>query len=125
MQREADLIKQIIERLKLYHHFGQVLWWSRLNSGRIKTYIGTWLMCCDKGTPDFLALIRSETGNIIAVFIEAKSEFGQLRKDQKAFMNKYKYCNDIQVLLVRDISGLTEFIDMYGVDKTKEMPSEL
>ena len=120
MKLERDLIKQIQQRLSIYQQTGYIEWWSRLNSGSVKTYYGSHIKMCDKGTPDFLALVNGKEG-LIALFIEAKSESGTLRPEQMAFMTKYQSHPYINMLVVNDIEKLNQFIDLYAVDKTKDM----
>ena len=74
---------------------------------------------CDKGTPDFLALVNGKEG-LIALFIEAKSESGTLRPEQMAFMTKYQSHPYINMLVLKDIYKLNEYIDLYAVDMVEK-----
>ena len=121
MHLEKDLMKQISHRLDLYKGMGQVEWWARLQSGKVKNiYSNTWIRLCDKGTPDYIALIRNKQEGITVLFIEAKSDTGYLRKEQLRFIDKHSK-KDILVLVVKDIKHLNDMIDMIAKDVTKEM----
>ena len=113
MIKERDLMHHIIKRLELYQMTGEVEWFSRLQCGKIK-HFGNWIKLCDKGTPDFLALIRGRLG-LMALFIEAKSDIGIIRKDQVEFMKKHTK-DDICVLIVRDVSDLDKWVEKYAKD---------
>lgn len=117
---EKTLMKQVIQQLDLYQHHKVLLWWGRLQSLKVRSRMGHWIQGCPKGTPDFLALMRNQHNGITGVFIETKSDTGVIRPEQLAFMQKYKDCNDIQVLIIRDISELKQYIDMYGIDTMLE-----
>jgi hypothetical protein len=117
---ERDIIKQIQQRLGVYQCTGEVEWFSRMNSGNVKTSFGSYIKLCERGTPDFLALVNGKEG-LIALFIEAKSESGTLRPEQLAFMTKYQSHPYINMIVVKDIEKLNQFIDLYAVDRTKEM----
>ena len=79
--------------------------------------MGGWVQGCAKGTPDFLFLMLDKNHMPRSVFIEAKSEFGQLRPEQKAFRDKYKDHPYISVLLVRDIKELDDYIEANCLDR--------
>lgn len=120
MRKEADLMKQVSQRLDIYKLCGQVEWWTRLNTGRIKTYYGSYVQLCNKGTPDFLALIREKSGKLCALFIETKADRGNMTKDQKVFFNQYTK-KDIWMLCIKNIAELDYEIDQYAIDKLKEI----
>ena len=109
MKLERDLMKQIQQYLSLWQSTGDVYWWSRLQSGKVRS--GQYFIkMCDKGTPDFIALLNTYNG-LMCLFIEAKSDTGQLRPEQKSFALKYN--NEcIKTLCIRDIKDLESFV--YG-----------
>lgn len=116
MKLERDLMKQISQRLSVYTLTGEVQWWTRLNSGKVKTYYGSFIKLCDKNTPDFLALIRDRQDTITALFIEAKSDTGTVEKGQIAFADKYNRKDNIRVITLRDIKELDTWVDKYAKD---------
>lgn len=71
-------VKRYLERLEFD---GCVLWWERLNSGKIRTEYGSWLQLCRPGTPDFIAVLKDRK----VYFIETKSDSGRQTVQQKAF----------------------------------------
>ena len=121
---EKEVIKEIRQRLEAYSITGEVEWWERLQSLKIRHH-GNWIQGCAKGTPDFIALIRGENKELIAIFIEAKSPKGMLRPEQAQFADKYNKKKDIYVLKVTNSSQLVGFINEYGIDRLKELPNEL
>ena len=120
MKLERDLLKQISKRLSLYHMMGQIIWWSRLNSGHVKTYFGTYIKLCDKNTPDFIVLYYDKSHGLNALFIEAKSDTGRLSKGQKEFSDRYTQPN-IMILTLRDIKELDMFLEQSAIDITEGM----
>jgi hypothetical protein len=121
MRTEKEIMKQISHRLDLYKSMGQVEWWSRLQSGKVKNiYSNSWIKLCDKGTPDFLALVNGKE-SLIALFIEAKSSSGKLRKEQLEFINRYQTNEYINVVVIKDIEDLIKWIDLYAIDITEGM----
>ncbi len=116
MKLEKDLIKQIEQRLSVLKLTGEVQWYSRLNSGKVKTYYGSYIKLCDKDTPDYLALMVGREHPLIAVFIEAKSDTGKLRPGQLLFKQKYAVKECFWYLELRDIKELDQFIDKHAKD---------
>ena len=116
MKLEKDLIKQTHQRLDIYKLSGEVEWFSRLNSGKVKTYYGSYIKLCDKDTPDFLALIRGRNSPLLAVFIECKSDSGKLRPGQIKFKQKYAVKECFWYLELRDIKELDEWINKNAKD---------
>lgn len=118
---EKDIAIQIRHCLDGYKISGIVLWWGRLNSGKIKVSYKQYIHLMPKGTPDYLALIRNKKGGITAMFIEAKSDIGKINKDQIDFANKYISIMDIFVSIIRDIKTLEHYINNIGIDTIKQM----
>lgn len=104
---------------------GEVEWWSRLNSGRVKTYYGSYIKLCDKDTPDFLALVRGRNHPLLALFIEGKSDSGKLRSGQEIFKQKYAVKECFWYLEMRDIKQLDDWIDKNAKDFVALLPSSL
>ena len=115
---ERDLMAQVSQRLGVYKCTGDVLWYSRLQCGKIKVGYH-WIKLCDKGTPDWLTLVRNKNNGITALFIECKSNKGKLRKEQEEFFEKYHKLKDIHVLVMTDILELDSMIDFIIPDRIK------
>lgn len=125
MRLERSLMKLIDQQLGIYEMSGEVAYWIRINAGRVKTYYGSYLRLANKGTPDYLALIRNRQDNITALFIEAKSDTGKLRKDQKEFQIKYNKRKDINTITIKDIKELINWIEKNAKDFVSQLPSSL
>lgn len=111
MKLERDLNVQIKKRLSVYEFTNQIIWFTRLNSGSIKTYFGSHIKLCDKGTWDWVVAIRDIDKGISLLFIEGKSDTGKLLPHQILFMKKYNK-KDVFFLVVRNITELDAFIDL-------------
>ena len=116
MKLEKQLMLQIKQRLELHEMTGEVLWYGRLNSLEVKTIYGGRIKGLPKGTPDWLVLIRNRQEGIMALFIEAKSDTGQVRPVQTEFINKYGTKEGVFVMILRDIKDLDKFIEKYAKD---------
>jgi hypothetical protein len=125
MKLEKDLIKQIDVILSQRQLTGEVEFSTRLNSGTVKTYYGSYVKLCKSGTPDFLALVRGREDKILALFIEAKSDTGRLRQDQEIFKQKYGYKEGFWFLELRDINELIKWFDKYAKDFVELLPGKL
>lgn len=84
---EKEVMAEIKICLDSWSVSGDVIWWERLQSLKIR-HQGYWIKGCKSGTPDFIAIIRNCEDNISVLFIEAKSDTGQLRPEQKLFASK-------------------------------------
>ena len=107
---------QVKQRLSIYEMTGEILWYGRLNSLEVKTIYGGRIKGLPKGTPDWLALIRGRADNILALFIECKSDTGQVRPTQTEFINKYGTKEGVFVMILRDIRDLDKWIDKNAKD---------
>lgn len=125
MKLEKDLIKQIKNRLDLYRLTGEVEFYIRINSGSVKTYFGSYVKLAAKGTPDFLALVRGREDKILALFLEAKSDTGKLRKEQEQFKQKYAYKEGFWFMELRDIKELDFWIEKNSKDFVNSLPNDL
>lgn len=113
---EKDLKTSVQNRLSIYELTGEVVWWERLNSLKVKTIMGTWVQGCRKGTPDIIALIRNRESGITALFLELKSSTGKLRPEQVEFYDKYNKKKDVVVLTINAPFQLDHWIDKYAKD---------
>jgi hypothetical protein len=125
MRLEKDLIKQIDKKLSLYNLTGEVEFYLRINSGTVKTYFCSYVKLASKGTPDYLALIRGRDNNILALFIEAKSDTGKLRPDQEKFKQKHGYKEGFWFMELRDIKELDYWIEKHAKNFIDMLPSNL
>ena len=116
MKLESELLKQIKIFLWQRELTGEVVWSTRLNSLSVKTIYGGRVRGCVEGTPDYIALVRGRNDNILACFIEAKSDTGTLRPSQKEFINKYGTKEGVFTLVIRDIKELEKWFDKYAKD---------
>lgn len=120
MKKEADLMKHICQRLSYLQLTGEVAWWARLHTLKVRTKYGTWIHGCPKGTPDILALINTPDG-LTALFLELKSDSGTLRPEQMEFMKKYQSHKHITVMTIKEVQELDQWISLYTIDTTLEM----
>lgn len=121
---ESEIMKQIKNSLDMYKMTGVVEWWERLQSGKVR--VGRYFVRMSaKGTPDFVVVLRNRSRNLSLIFIEAKSDTGQVRPDQISFISKYNNGRDIHSIVIRDIRTLDEFINRLGVDKVSELPDRI
>lgn len=124
MRLEKDIIKQIHKRLAIYSLTGECEWYTRLQSGKVKLN-KYFIKMCDPGTPDYLALVRGRNNNILALFIEAKSDNGKLRASQEEFKQKYGYKEGFWYLEIRDIVQLDNWFTKNAKDFVNLLPKEL
>jgi hypothetical protein len=112
MQLEADLNKQIREKLELFESCGVIKWFERLNTGKVKTLYGSWLQLCREGTPDWIVILKNKMDKISVLFIEAKSDSGLKthREGQDDFMDKYN-SDGLKVIRTANIKEIIKFID--------------
>lgn len=104
---EKDLNKQIISWLDI---LPSVIYFERMNSGKIQTAWGSWVKLCRKGTPDFIALVHGgEVAHIL--FIEAKRKGEKQRPEQKWFQEKVAGVANVHYVLVYDILTLVSKIN--------------
>ena len=99
--KEKEILRSVILRLKVYELTGDVLWHSRLNSGKINTGRG-YVQLCEAGTPDVMAIVRG-VNKIIVVFIECKATgVKKLRYEQKEFFKSMAHHEYIFCVLIND-----------------------
>ena len=123
---EKDLNKKIVQWLDL---MPGVIWFERINSGKVQTAWGTWIQLAKKGTPDFIALIHG--GDIAHVlFIEAKRK-GEIKKDgtsrvmeQNWFKEKVSIADNIHYILINDVLQMIDKINSITYfNDDKKIPS--
>ena len=69
--------------------------------------------------------LRGQNDELLALFIEAKSDTGQLRHKQMEFITKMANKKDVYILVMRDIEELDIWIGKYAKDYVKCLPTEL
>lgn len=116
MVAERETMQQIKDALESYQWQKVCIWFSRLNSGKVKTTFGTWLQLCPSGTPDYICLIRDKQARISVLFIEAKSSEGKQSSDQISFQKRFNGVRDVYYMVIRDVSELHRFIKEVGFD---------
>lgn len=99
---EADVLANVKNVLMLLEKTGDIIWWERLATGRIKTEYGSWMQLCRKGTPDVVVVIRNRNNWISIMFVECKSSTGTLRGEQKDFKEKMSREPDVYYEVVTD-----------------------
>jgi hypothetical protein len=104
---EKELNKQIIQWLDI---LPSVIYFERINSGKVQTAWGTWIQLAKKGHPDFIALIHGD-GIAHVLFIEAKRKGEKQRDDQKWFQDKVDGISNVHYLLVDEILTLVNKIN--------------
>jgi hypothetical protein len=119
MPTPEDKVKQeVVKVLSGLSTAGDVLWWSRLQCGKVKNeYSGAWLQLCNKGTPDFICVFRDKWDNLMVLFIECKRPdcIPELNDNQKKFLKsiegKHENLNMIVVRSGKEASGfIIEFM---------------
>ena len=104
---ESEVLKSIMNKLKTYELIGDIIWYSRLNSGKVKTQYNSWVQLCRIGTPDIVAIINCLNGKIAVLFIECKrTDVKKLRFEQQEFFNNMEGQPMIACVLINDPNQL-------------------
>lgn len=116
---ERDLKKSVYNKLLWLEHIGDILWFERLNSGKVETRYGSWIQLCRESTPDFVVLLRNKEGNLSFIFLEIKrpDKKGKLSKGQIKFEEKYCKVNDVHYIKAESVEEITDLIYEIGFDK--------
>lgn len=104
---EKDLNHQVEQWLDL---MPGVIWYTRLNSGKIQTKWGSWIKLCKKGTPDYVALVFS-SGIAHTLFIECKRKGEKPTNEQDWFRDKVAGVDNIKYLLIYSVTALLDEIN--------------
>lgn len=121
---EKEVMLQVKKILSQYEQTGEVEWWERLNSGKVR--IGAhYISMCRKGTPDFIAIIRNYSKQLSVVFIECKSDKGKLSSDQVDFCNNYNIKSGFHILKISNPLELRSFINSVSYDFIQDLPLEI
>ena len=99
---EALVLKGVLNKLETLQMTGDVIWFSRLNSG--KACMGkSWIQLCKAGTPDVIAVIRRYDITIAVLFIECKrSGVKKLSFEQQGFFNRMYWETRIYCTIIND-----------------------
>jgi hypothetical protein len=123
---ERDLIDEINKYLRSSDN-KTVLFWMRVHLGSFRNDFGVRIMTRKElvGTPDFLIVVWNKQKGLSIIFAEAKSDTGNLRKEQEEFFNKYSKIENIHPLVIRDIKELKNIINKIAYDRAQELPDIL
>lgn len=119
---EKDVSKEVKIALDALEASGAVLWWERLQSGKVRTEYGSYLQLCRNGTADFIALLPVE-GGILPYFIETKSDKGRQTPAQLQFEEKVEACGCLYELIrdVKDMRVTVERITQFNKRKLESI----
>ena len=102
--KEAEVLKQVLSKLKSLELTGSVVWHSRINSGKVKTGM-YYLNLCAAGTPDIIAIVRAIDGKVAVLFLECKrSGVKKLRFEQQRFFNYMADHPGVKCAVINDVS---------------------
>lgn len=124
MLLEKDIMKYVGQRLRLYQMTGEVIWFTRLNSGKVRVN-GYYIQLCDPGTPDYVCAIRNRKLGISLLFFECKSDTGKLSKDQENFRDTYSQVKDVGYFEIRNPNDFDVIILDIAKDMVLDIPSSL
>lgn len=121
---EKELSRLVVKSLGVWETTGVIVYWERLNSGRIN--LGNhWIKLCREGTPDFLVVFRNKEDGLHLMFLELKGAHGQLRKSQRDFMAKYAEKKDVSCHVIREQTEVSYLLNNLGIDLVAQIPEEL
>jgi hypothetical protein len=108
--KEADVLKGVTNKLKTLELTGDILWYSRLNSGKIN--LGrNWIKLCDSGTPDVIAIVKKKAG-ISVLFIECKrTGINEIFGEQLEFFKRMKEHKHVYCVIINDPKQLWPAIE--------------
>ena len=121
MPSESVVMKSIYSRLENWTMDGTVLWFLRINTGKIQTPFGSWVQLAPKGTSDFVAVIRNRVCGLSILFIEAKGTGGTLRPDQMIFRKRFIGEKDVHYLVINDPKELDKIVNMLSHDTVSDI----
>lgn len=107
---ESEVLKSVVKKLKFLELTGDVVWHSRLNSGKININ-GGWVQLCQAGTPDIISIINCKNGKIAVLFIECKrTGIKKLRYEQNIFFMKMETAPMVLCIVINDPKQLHQAI---------------
>ena len=123
---EAEISKIIRHDLESLEMTNDIIWFERLNSGKIQTIYNTWMQLCRRGTPDYVCVTINRKGYLSVIFIEAKrSEGGRMSHDQIKFCDKMSIHPDTYYMLINDPSTLKRQILDIAEDKVAKITLDI
>lgn len=121
--KESELMRLVSRNLGIWQTTGVILWYSRLQSFKIK-HFGNWIQGCVKGTPDWVVAFRNKEDNIGLLFLEVKGENGYLRPEQREFMNAHKNQKDVHCHVIREQLEISHLLNTLGIDLIHQLPED-
>ena len=124
MQTESEFNKSLKENLELYEYHKTILWWERLQSGKVQTVHLGWINLCRKGTPDWIVAYLDKQKHLALLFVEGKSDSGMMvkRQTQDDFAAKYPFFKIIRTNMVDEVKS---FIETNSYDRMKGWSEEV
>ena len=115
---EKSVSKEVKLALDALERSGAVLWWERLNSGKVETVHGGWMQLCRQGTADFIAILPVVDG-VMVYFIETKSDTGKQTPQQVSFQKSVESWGGIYEVVtdVKQVRYTVEKITNFYADK--------
>ena len=109
---ESSLVSACLKYLQCLENIGHIIWCDRLNSGSAQQ--GKYrFRLCREGTPDMFCILNDFKGTV--VWIEAKTDSGELTEGQKAWETRVESLDCHVYLVVKDIDKLKEHLKFLGV----------
>lgn len=103
---------------------GDIIYYQRINSGKIKSAYGSWVQLAEKGHFDFIVLFNNKEHNLSFAFIEVKrsDKVAKLDPDQVSFKNKYEGKNtNVYFWLVQSGKEVSKRIMSCAYDRMKDI----
>jgi hypothetical protein len=122
MNKESELVSDI---RKFLSYSKDVIWWERLNSGKVSNGYGGYISLCRKGTPDFVCVVMNRNKGLSLIFLECKITGGQLRPEQREFFNMYFAVTDVHCYVITTLQGAKESISRISYDHTLDLPESV
>lgn len=112
-------VKNVLERLE---YSGDLQWYERLNSGKVRTEYGSWLQLCRAGTADYIAICINKQKSISVIFIECKnSSGGKISPDQHKFCEKFSRIPNFHYVIISDANKLAGYILNIAYDRLNDI----
>lgn len=123
---EDTIKKQMRKKLEILESAGDVVWFERLNSGRIITKWGSHIRLCRDGTPDFVCVIVNKNKTLSVLFIECKKSSGFIWSDeQQAFKDRYTKVEDVHYILCSDVPLFIKYFWAVCYDRVNDIKLEI
>ncbi len=108
--KESTVLSSCLRELQSWQARGLVIYYTRVNSGKVKTEWGTWLQLAEKGTPDIFAFLNVN-GSVHVYFIECKRPNGGIwGYEQQEFKFKFRDVKNVTYDLVDDYRQIARTI---------------